>query len=389
MGNPIYLDHAATTPLDERVLDAMRPYLESHHGNPSSLHRSGVSARNALDSARQSLATVFESQPESWVFTGSGTEADNLAILGVCRAYETKYPDKKKHLITSAIEHSAVLNPCRYLEQHGWLLTVLPVDEQGFVLPENLEQAIRPETALVSIMHGNNEIGTVQPLEALGRICRNAGVLFHADAVQTAGKLPLNLNQLPVDYLSISGHKVYGPKGIGALYVAPESLTPEPLILGGGQESGLRAGTEPVANIVGLVKAFELASDTMEVESVRLRQLQAQFLSALDKELPSAELNGPFDVSHRVPGNIHLSFEHTEGESLVLKLDLAGIAASSGSACHSGALTRSRVVLALGKSEAKAKGTLRLSMGKRTTWADLETVLERLVSIQSKFLSRA
>jgi cysteine desulfurase len=382
---PIYLDHAATTPLDPRVLEAMRPYFESHHGNPSSLHRQGVAARQSIEQARQTLAQVFQTPPDAWVFTGGGTEANNLAILGVCRAYQQQFPRQPhKHLITSAIEHAAVLQPCQYLAQHGWTLTTLPVDAQGRVSPDDLQQALRPETVLVSIMHGNNEVGTLQPIQVLGQICRDAGVLFHTDAVQTAGKLPLDLGQLPIDYLTLSAHKVYGPKGVGALYMHPNALRPEPLLFGGGQESGLRSGTEAVAAIVGLAKAFSLAHEAMATETPRLHALQQQFITAIQAQVPAAQINGPLDPSERVPGNVHLSFDHTQGEALVLKLDLAGIAASSGSACHSGALTPSHVVLALGKSSALAMGTLRLSMGRSTTWEDLAVVLDRLYNCNPK-----
>ena len=381
----IYLDHAATTPVDERVKAAMLPFLEAEFGNPSSLHHWGRQARKALEAARQSVAQSLHAQPSEIVFTSGATEADNLAVIGVAQALK----DKGRHIITTGIEHAAVDSACKLLEMQGWEVTRLPVDAEGFVSLEALESAIRPDTVLASIIHGNNEIGTIQPIEQLGAMLRERNVLFHVDAVQTVGKLPLDLSTLPVDYLSLSAHKIYGPKGVGALYIRKGAPLPLPLILGGGQEGDLRSGTENLAGIVGLAKALELAVELIPEETTRLRTLQAQFIEDVLHAAPTAVLNGPADMNLRVPGNVHFSFPPVEGEALVLRLDLKGIAVSSGSACHSAVIEPSRIVKALGKSDDVARATVRFSFGHSTTVEDLKRVAAVLPDILQKLGKRA
>jgi len=384
-GNRIYLDHAATTPVDPQVRDAMLPYLEGTFGNASSLHYWGRQARKALGQARSTIATCLDAKLEEVVFTSGATEADNWVIFGIAKALESK----GKHIITTQIEHAAVANACEALQAQGWDITWLPVDEEGFVSLESLKVAVRPDTVLVSIIHGNNEIGTIQPIETFGAYLREQGVLFHTDAVQTVGKLPLSLSALPVDYLSLSGHKLYGPKGIGALYLREGAPKPEPLLMGGGQEGNLRSGTENMAGIVGLAKALELATERMHTETPRLRQLQESFIQSVLAAVPEAVLNGPRDVNLRVPGNVHFSFPPGEGEALVLHLDLKGVAVSSGSACHSAVIEPSRIVKALGKSDAVARATVRFSMGQATTQETLERVLDVLPGILGRLRKSA
>ncbi|MGE0200923.1 MAG: cysteine desulfurase family protein [Candidatus Melainabacteria bacterium] len=368
----IYADHAATTPVDPLVLAAMQPYLTDDFGNPSSLYRRGKAARKALEAARQTLADCLNTPAETLTLTGSGTESDNLAILGVARTLANT--SGRRHLIVSAIEHAAVLNAARHLEAEGWTLTLLPVNTDGVVSLSDLDAALRPDTALVSVMAGNNEVGSLQPVEAIGALLRERGVLFHTDAVQVFGKLPLDLATLAVDYLSASAHKIYGPKGIGLLYCRPGAPAPTPLVFGGGQEQGLRSGTENVAAAVGFAEAARLAHTAMAEETPRLRRLQQQLMVAIEAQVPGAVINGPHEVALRVPGNVHCSFPPGEGEALVLHLDLAGIAASSGSACHSAVIEPSRVLLAMGKSEAEARATVRFSLGKSNTEADIPVI---------------
>lgn len=380
----IYLDHAATTPVDPLVLEAMLPYLQGQFGNPSSLHFWGREARKALEAARASIAENLGCQPEELYFTSGATEADNLAVIGVVEARK----QQGRHLITTTIEHAAIATACESLESKGWDISWLPVTEEGFVTPETLLAAIRPDTVLTSIIHGNNEIGTIQDIQALGELLKARHIPFHVDAVQTVGKLPFNLAALPVDYLSLSGHKIYGPKGIGALYVRNGAPLPAPLIVGGGQENNVRSGTENLAGIVGLAKALEIATEGMSRETKRLQHLQAQLIDTIQAIAPDAILNGPADVSKRVPGNVHFSFPPGEGEALVLHFDLKGIAVSSGSACHSEAIEPSRIVKALGKSEAIAKATIRFSLGKSSTEADIQRIAEVLPGILKR-LSRS
>ncbi|MEB3286263.1 MAG: cysteine desulfurase family protein [Vampirovibrionales bacterium] len=387
MSSSIYLDHAATTPLAPEVVQAMAPYLESAYGNPSSIHRYGKKARRALEEARTTVAQCLGANADELVFTSGGTEADNLAVLGVTRALlEKPETSAKRHLITTAIEHSAVAKPFAYLEKtQGYRVTYLGVDAEGIVSLEDVRSALSEETVLVSVMHANNEIGSIQPIEAIGELLRQHGILFHSDAVQTAGKLPLDVNKLNVDYLSLSAHKLYGPKGVGALYVRRRSLAPVPLIFGGGQESGFRSGTENVAGCVGFAEALKLACASMAEESDRLRALQRYFIDGVLEKVPSAVLNGPSDLSKRVPGNVNFSFPPGEGEALVLQLDLKGVAASTGSACKSTSIAPSPIVLATGKPEPIAQASVRFSMGHHTTREMLDEVVETLYSLMVRY----
>jgi cysteine desulfurase len=375
----LYLDHAATTPIDPAVAEAMAPFVSSgeQFGNPSSLHRWGKLARKAMGQARETLAECLNTTPEEWVFTSGGTEANNLAILGLAHTLAPK----GKHIIVSAIEHSAVTNPAKYLQAMGWEVTFLPVTADGVVELDTLQAACRPDTVLVSVMHGNNEVGSIQPIQAMGQLLQARGIAFHTDAVQTAGKLPINLADLAVDYLSISSHKLYGPKGGGALFVRASAPKPSPLLFGGGQEEKLRSGTENVATCVGLAEALRLCQDKLATETPRLRALQAQWLEQLPKAIPTAVLNGPALAEHRVPGNLNFSFPPIEGEALVLNLDLKGIGVSSGSACHTGKIEPSHVVMALGRSVPEGRSTIRFSLGRASTQAHLTRVLDVLPAI--------
>ncbi|WP_461358413.1 cysteine desulfurase NifS [Candidatus Darwinibacter acetoxidans] len=369
----IYMDHAATTPVRPEVWEAMLPYFSTEFGNPSSVYSWGRSARKALDSARDKVAALLGASASEIVFTSGGSEGANLAIKGVAWADQ----NKGKHIITSAIEHHAALDTVLWLETQGFEVTILPVDEYGLVDPAQVEAALRPDTILVSIMHANNEVGTIQPISEIGALVRARGVRFHTDAVQTAGALDLNVDALNVDLLSISAHKFYGPKGVGALYVR-KGVRLHPLIHGGGQEKRRRAGTENVAGIVGLAKAFELAQEEREAESARLQKLRDRLIEGL-LQIPHTRVNG--SLERRLPNNVSVCFEFIEGESLLLNLDLRGIAASSGSACTSGSLDPSHVLLAMGLSHEIAHGSLRLTLGRENTEADVDFVLQEIPGI--------
>ena len=367
----IYLDHAATTPLDAGVLAAMMPYLTEAFGNPSSIHRPGRRALDALDDARDAIAAVLGANPKEVIFTGGGTESDNLAIRGIALAQQRA--GKGAHLITSAIEHHAVLHTFEYLQAFGFDLTILPVDANGLVRPADLIAAIRPNTTLASIMYANNEIGTIQPLAELGAICRERGVLLHTDAVQAAGSLSLDVRTLNVDLLSIAAHKFYGPKGVGALYVR-RGVPLLNQITGGGQERRRRAGTENVAGIVGMAYALQLAEEQRPLYVQHCAALRDQLISGILDRVDGAQLNG--HPTQRLPNNANIIFDGLEGESVLLLLDQQGIAASSGSACTSGSLEASHVLLALGLPDERAIGSLRFSVGRSTTEADIATVLD-------------
>lgn len=370
----IYLDHAATTSLRPEVLEAMLPFFSEEFGNASSVYGWGRRARQALDRSRDTVVRILgAANANEIVFTSSGSEAANLAIKGVAWAYQ----NKGKHIITSAVEHHAVLDTFSWLEKIGFEVTVLPVDEVGLVNPDQVTAALRPETILVSIMHANNEVGTIQPISTIGAIVRKHGAFFHTDAVQTAGILDLDVEQLQVDLLSLSAHKLYGPKGVGALYVR-KGVRLEPLIHGGAQEKRRRAGTENVAGIVGLAAALELAQTEREEEAVRLGKLRDRLIQGLQK-IPHTKVNG--SLEHRLPNNVNVCFEFIEGESLLLNLDLRGIAASSGSACTSGSLDPSHVLLAMGLSHEIAHGSLRLTLGRENTDADVDYVLSEVPEI--------
>lgn len=360
----------------------MLPYLQEDFGNPNSLHHYGKVAKQALEKARASIANDLTTTAENLFFTASATEANNWAIK--CIAKNLK--KHGNHIITSKIEHDAVLNVCHYLEQNeGFEVSYLGVDAEGFISEEALEKAIRPETILISLMHGNNEIGTIQNLMALGLVARRHGVLFHTDAVQTLGKVPLKLDELPIDLLTGSGHKLYGPKGVGLLYAnASTQAVLQPLLHGGNQEFGQRSGTENVAACVGLAKALKLATQEMPVTTLQLYGLSQYLIEGIQTLASEAVLNGPKNIQKRVPGNVHFSFAPIEGEALVLRLDLNGIAVSSGSACHSSQLEGSHVVLATGKTPAIAKSTLRFSLGRGTTQAEVDALLSVLPNVLSR-----
>jgi cysteine desulfurase len=359
------------------VLQAMLPFLEEQYGNPSSIYDTGRTARQALDRARDRIALIIGASPREIVFTSGGSEADNLAIKGAAFALR----GRGSHIITSAIEHHAVYNPCHYLEKQGFRITVLPVDADGLVDPAAVEAALTPETILVSIMHANNEIGTIQPIAEIGKILRERKILFHTDAVQTVGHIPVNVQELGVDLLSLSAHKFYGPKGVGALYVR-RGVRLDPLVHGGAQEHNRRAGTENVAGIVGMAEALALAAEEMDKEAQRQRELRDRLIDGIMDRIPHTRLNG--HPKERLPGNVSVCFEFIEGEALLLNLDMHGIAASSGSACTSGSLEPSHVLLALGLPHEIAHGSLRMTLGRGTTAADIDTVLEVLPGIVDK-----
>ncbi len=371
MSDRIYFDNSATTPLDPRVTQAMQPFLDGAFGNPSSLHWAGREARAAVDRARQQVAGLFSAQPKEVVFTASGTEADNMALIGVIEASG----QRPTHLITSAVEHPAILETCRYLERRGVDVTYLPVDGDGQIEPYDLITALRPTTRLVSIMAANNVVGTVQPISELSRITHEHGALFHTDAVQAAGKIPLNLQTQQIDLLSLSAHKLHGPKGVGALVVR-DGTPLAPLVHGGGQERGLRSATENVAGIVGLGKAAEIARKEMATEAARLVHLRDRLIDALQALLPNAYLIG--HRYRRLPGHVCLGLAGQEGEAikLLLALDEAGIAISTGSACsaHHGS-EPSYILRAMGFDVIRARGSLRITLGRFNTEPEVERFL--------------
>ncbi len=369
----IYLDHAATTPMRTEVLEAMIPYLTDKFGNASTIYGWGREAKKTLDDARASVANRIGADFNEIVFTGSGSESDNMAIKGIA----WQYSDRGKHIITSQIEHHAVLDSVKWLEKQGFEVTYLPVDADGIISVDDFRAALRSDTIIASIMHGNNEIGTIQPIQEIGQICGEHGVLLHTDAVQTVGAMPVNVNDLNVDLLTLSAHKFYGPKGVGALYIR-KGVRLAPLVHGGGQERVRRAGTENVAFIVGLAKALELAEAEREVVIPHIQRLRDVLLTGLEK-IPNVKVNGC--RTRRLPNNVNVCFQFIEGESLLLNLDMKGIAASSGSACTSGSLDPSHVLLALGLSHEIAHGSLRLTLGKDTQKSEIDRVLAELPPI--------
>ncbi len=376
----IYFDHAATTPVRPEVREAMEPYLTTTFGNPSSIHWFGREARRGIEQAREQVANLIGSRPEEIIFTSGGTEADNMAIIGVALANEKK----GHHIITSTIEHHAVLDSCQYLEKRGYQVTYLPVGEDGLVRVKDLEAALTPETVLITVMHANNEVGTVQPIAEIGRIARERGIFFHTDAVQTVGKIPFTVEELKVDMLSLSGHKIYGPKGIGALYIR-KGTKMQKLLHGGGQERRRRPGTENVSGIVGLGKAAELAAVEVLNEGERLRLLRDRLISGLQSQISYVKLNG--HPTKRLPHNVNICIEFIEGESILLSLDMRGIAASSGSACTSGSLEPSHVLLAMGIPHEVAHGSLRVTLGRDNTNEDIDYLLETLPEIVERLRS--
>ena len=374
----IYMDHAATTYVKPEVLDAMTPYFTEHFGNPSSIHSFARETKKAIDHAREQVANAIGATPSEIFFTSGATESDNWALRGM--AYQHK--NKGNHIITTAIEHHAILHTCQALEKEGFEVTYLEVDENGLVTPEQVKNAITDKTILVSVMFANNEIGTIEPIEQIGAVCKEKGVVFHTDAVQAFGAVPIDVNKMNIDLLSITGHKLYGPKGTGALYIR-KGVILKNLIEGGAQERGKRPGTENIAGIVGLGKAAELANEHMEENAARLTALRDQLIDGILQQIPETRLNG--HRTKRLPNNVNICFRYIEGESLLLLLDRAGIAASSGSACTSGSLDPSHVLLAIGLPHEIAHGSLRLTLGACTTEEDvlytietLKTIVERL-----------
>jgi len=376
----IYLDNAATTPVDKRVLEAMLPYYSDVFGNPSSLHSHGQEAKKAIEEAREKVAKALGADSEEIYFTSGGSESDNWALKGV--AYALK--EKGNHIITTEIEHHAVLHTCRYLEKEGFKVTYLPVDEYGLVKPEDLKKAITDKTILVSIMFANNEIGTIEPIEELVKIAHEKNIYFHTDAVQAVGNVPIDVKKLDVDLLSLSAHKIYGPKGVGALYIK-KGVKIHSLIQGGTQEKNRRAGTENVPGIVGLGEAIELITKNLDSHINKLTFLRDKLINGILEKIPYTRLNG--HPTKRLPGNVNVSFEFIDGESLILNLDMAGICASSGSACTSGSLEPSHVLLAIGLSKELARGSLRLTIGKDNTEEDIDKVLEALPQIVKRLRS--
>ena len=370
----VYADNAATTPVSQAVLTAMLPYYTEQYGNPSSLYSIGREAKKALEQARENIASHFGAQPGEIYFTSGGSEADNWAITGVAHALAKK---GKKHIITSKFEHHAVLHTVKALEKEGFSVTYLEVYENGIVKPQDVKNALRDDTALVTIMYANNEIGTIQPIAEIGAICKEHGVLFHTDAVQAVGNLKINVKEENIDLLSLSGHKLHAPKGVGALYVRRGVVLPN-LIYGGAQERGKRAGTENVAGIVGLSVALNEAYEHIEQRNKRLMAMRDRLIAGASK-IERSRLNG--DPVQRLPGNFNMCFEGIEGESMLLKLDFAGICGSSGSACTSGSLDPSHVLLAIGLPHEIAHGSLRISFSDQNTEEDVDYILEVLPGI--------
>jgi cysteine desulfurase len=367
----VYLDHAATTPVRPEVAEAMAPYLTDAYGNPSSIHSFGQEAKAALDNARDTLAQALGAEPAEITFTGGGSEADNLALHGVLIANQAR----GKHFITTMVEHEAVLKTAEFMEKMGWRVTRLPVDEYGRVAPSQVAEAITDDTVLVSVMHANNEVGTILPIAQISQVAHNRGALMHTDAVQSFGQLPVDVDTLGVDLLSLSAHKIYGPKGVGALYV--RRGTPiEALIHGGGQERERRSGTENVAGIVGFAEATRLMLQERDFQAERQRSLRDRWIEKALQILPKAKLNG--HPTERLPNNINISVEGVEGEAMLLGLDLAGVAASSGSACASGSIEPSHVLLAMGIGPERVRSALRLTLGRSTTEEDLAYALDTL-----------
>lgn len=367
--NIIYMDNAATTAVRDEVVQEMLPFLQGAYGNPSSIYKLGREAKKAVDDARDRVAAALGAHSEEIYFTSGGTEANNLAVKGMINQGQGKM-----HLITSAVEHHAVMDVCQELEKEGLEVTYLPVDQYGMVDPEEVRRAIKPETVLITIMAANNEVGTVQPIEEIGKIAREYGVRFHTDAVQAVGSIPVEVNRINADLLSLSGHKFHGPKGVGALYIR-KGLSIQPMWRGGAQERKIRPGTENVHGIVGLGKALELASQEVETKGEKLTQLRDKLIKGLLAE-EEVFLNG--HPTRRLPGNVNVSIRYVEGESLLLSLDMEGVAASSGSACTSGSLEPSHVLIAMGRDHETAHGSLRFSLGKYNTEEEVDRVLEIL-----------
>ena len=373
----IYMDNAATTQIDPEVVEEMVPYFKYKYGNASSLHSFGREAYEGIEKARKQVAELIGASQNEIIFTSGGTESDNMAIKGI--AY--KYRDRGKHIITSQIEHPAVLETCNFLESMGFKVTYLPVDKYGLIDIESLTKYITKDTILITIMHANNEIGTIEPVREIGEIAHEMGAIFHTDAVQTVGKIPIDVEKLNIDLLTLSGHKIYGPKGVGALY-KKDGVQIQPLIHGGGHERGLRSGTENVPGIVGLGKAAELSKNRLTDDSAKLTVLRDKFINRVLSEIEESFLNG--HPTKRLPNNAHFRFSGIEGESLILSLDDKGIAASTGSACSSKKLTPSHVLMAIGLNEIQAHGSLRISLGRNNTEEDVEYACDSLIEVVNR-----
>ncbi|CEP67273.1 Cysteine desulfurase [Moorella glycerini] len=377
----VYLDHSATTPVRPEVLEAMLPFLKDEaFGNPSTIYSYGREAKKALDEAREKVASLIGARPEEIFFTSGGTEADNLALIGTAAANEKK----GRHIITSSIEHHAVLHTAQYLMRHGFKITFLPVTPEGLVRVEDVEEAITDETILISVMHVNNEVGTIQPIKEIGHLARERGIIFHTDAVQSVGKIPVNVDELNVDLLSASSHKIYGPKGVGCLYIRKGTRI-NPILHGGAQERKRRPGTENMPGIVGFGRAAELAGQELDSEMERLKGLRDKLIDGILNRIEDVQLNG--DREKRVATNANFSFRYVEGESLLLSLDMKGICASSGSACTSGSLDPSHVLLAMGIPHEVAHGSVRMTLGRDNTEADIDYVLEVMPEIVARLRS--
>jgi len=377
MKKRVYLDYAATAPTDPEVLKAMEPYFFDKFGNPASIHSFGQEAKNGMEDARSVLASFLGATPSEIIFTSGGTESNNFVIKGVAAALK----DKGNHIITSAIEHHAVSEPCKYLEKQGFKVTYIGVDKSGLVSFEDISKAITPQTILISVMHANNEIGVIQPIAEIGKIAKEKGVYFHTDAVQTVGHIPVNVNDLNVDLLSLSAHKFYGPKGVGALYVRKGTRI-ERFLHGGDQESGRRASTQNTPGIVGLGKAIELCKAKMDEEARFQSSLRDRLIREIPEKIPEVILNG--HATQRLPNNVNFSIKYIEGESMLLNLDLLGIACSTGSACTSTSLEPSHVLLAIGLPHEIAHGSLRITMGRWTKDSDIDNLLEALPKVVAK-----
>ncbi len=370
----VYLDNAATTALSPKVLEKMMPYLTDIYGNASSPHSFGQTARIGVEHAREQVARAINADPSEIVFTGCGTESDNTVLFGVAE----RYAKKGDHIITTNVEHHAILHSCAALEKKGIKVTYLPVDKDGLITPEQVRDAITDKTILVSVMFANNEVGTIMPIPEIAAVCHEKGVLFHTDAVQAAGHIPIDVKAMGIDMLSISGHKFHGPKGVGVLYERKGIRLPS-YIIGGEQEKGRRAGTENVAGIVGLGEALELAVTNMSETSARMTRMRDRLIEGIEATIPEVKLNG--HRTKRLPNNVNFSIKYIEGESILLMLDMAGIAASSGSACTSGSLDPSHVLLALGLTHEVAHGSVRMTLGDDTTDEDIDYVLETLPKV--------
>jgi cysteine desulfurase len=373
----IYMDHAATTPARPEVVEAMLPYLHDRFGNPSSIYSIARESKKVVESARETIARSLDAEPSEIFFTSGGTESDNWALKGIA------FANRKKgdHIITSAIEHHAVLNTAEYLEKQGFRVTYVPVDDTGLVDPGAIEDSITDKTILISIMTANNEIGTIEPIREIGSIARSHGIPFHTDAVQAVGHIPLSVKDDHIDLLSLSAHKFYGPKGMGVLFIRKGTRI-DPLLHGGGQERNRRAGTENLAGIVGMATALDMATRTIQAEGARLRDLRDRLISGILSTVPHTRLNG--HPTKRLPGNVNVSVEFVEGESMLLLFDREGICASTGSACTSGSLEPSHVLMAIGLPHEVAHGSLRLTLGEANTGSEVERVLEVIPGVVTK-----